>query len=199
MKYYYTDIKNNAQIEVKTFLPLIEAVKNGGRAKAVKPLVVGGVLYSLELEPIVAEMDEEGKITLTLFWEDDGEKHSQEIGIIREESHLVSGSYVYYFSYSRYKSKKLFYIGNGFKSREVFSHRYAVQRKSRRQRELYLLSKEQPYRRNGKEYYRDHITPYGKRCEKYEIAELKALNNLYKRLAKMEEQNVKDLEKLNSL
>ncbi len=184
MKYYYKDISQNARIRVRAFVPLIEAVYKSGGAMAAKPLVVKGVNYSLEIERIIGIKDKQGEVKIYLFWRDDGEKHLQEIGIVREESHLVRGSYVYYFLYGRYKSKKLYYIGNEFKSREVFSHRYTTQNQSERQRTLHWLGVDSPYRRNGKEYYRDRLTPYGRKCERYDTNELKAYKRVYEWLGK---------------
>ena len=137
-----------------------------------------GLDYTIYFKPEVKTSG--GSLSLTLRWEDEGEQHSQTIPIVREESHLISGSFVYFFLCPfGYKAKKLFYIGSSFRSRRAFSHRYYRQNLSRQRREVSKGSGDSPYRRYGKEYYKGRITPYGKRCKRFLENEERSLQAFY--------------------
>ena len=166
---YYSSLYNNPQIRLCWFLPLIRAAERTGESYSLKePVELCGLDYSLYLTPEI-RIDEGRLLSLTLRWEDEGEQHSQTIPIVRRESNLIRGSYVYYFLCPfGYKAKKLFYIGSSFRSRRAFAHRYRQQTLSRQRREVARGSGEEPFRRYGKEYYRGRLTPYGKRCKRYE-------------------------------
>lgn len=165
---YYSSLHHNPQIRLCWFLPLIRAAERTGRAYGLKePVELSGWDYSLFLTPEI-RINEDGLLALTLRWEDEGEQHSQTIPIEREESHLIKGSFVYFFLCPfGYKSKKLFYIGSSFRSRRAFPHRYRQQTLSRQMREAERGRGEEPFRRYGKEYYRGKITPYGRRCKRF--------------------------------
>ena len=167
---YYTILHQNPQIRLCWFLPLIKrAVETGKGITTKEPIPLNGLDYTLYFVPEV-QAGANGEITLSLQWEDEGETYRQQIPILREESNLVSGSFVYYFlcPYG-YKSKKLFYIGCKFRSRRSFRHGYSSQNQSHHQRDI--NSTPEPYRRYGKQYYRDKLTPYGKRCKRFEEKE----------------------------
>lgn len=193
MKFYYKEINHNARIDVKTFVPLIKAARNGVKVTSETPLVVEGLFYKLKLEPII-EIDGQERITLTLKWEDDKEQLSQTITIIKEESHLVAGTYVYYFLCGSEKCKKLFYIKNEFKSRKTFPHRYESQTQSPKQR--YEARVRYPYRRYGKTRYKNKLTPYGKRCTQFEMNKLSSLTQLFNEVAEMEKGSMKQIKEL---
>lgn len=176
---YYYSLHQNPLIRLCWFLPLIKrAVATGVGVTTKEPIPLNGLDYTLYFTPEV-KTGADGLITLSLRWEDEGESYTQHIPIIQEESNLVSGAYVYYFLCPfGYKSKKLFYIANKFRSSRAFRHRYYTQKKSRHQRETGYLSQDEPYRRYGKMYYRDKVTPYGKRCIRYEDRQERGLEAL---------------------
>jgi hypothetical protein len=158
---------------------MIKAADRTGRSKTTKnPVPLSGYGYTLYLT--VEARAEDGKLALSLSWEDEGEQHSQTIPIVRRESNLIQGSFVYYFLCPfGYKAKKLFYIGGRWRSRRSFHHRYSEQNLSRQQRERSRYSRKEPYRKNGKEYYRRKLTPYGKRCKRYEANLERGLRAFY--------------------
>lgn len=178
---YYITLNKNPQIQLRWLLPLIKrAVETGEGITTKEPLPLKGLGYTLYFSPEV-RINSDGELTLSLKWEDGGETYRQKIPIIREESNLVSGTFVYFFLCPfGYKSKKLFYVGGGFRSRRSFRHRYRAQLKSRWGRESDYFCEEPPNRRYGKEYYRGKLTPYGKRCKRYEERQEKGLKALEK-------------------
>ena len=178
MGYYYTILHQNPQLRLNWFLPMIKkAVETGEWVTTKEPLPINGLDYTLYLTP-VAKTDGR-RITLSLNWEDDGENYTQDVTIRRERSNLKFGYYVYYFlcPYG-YKSRKLFYILKEWRSRRSFRHGYSCQRLSHHQRETSYLSQEEPYKLWGKPYYRDRLTPYGRRCQKYENKQEAGLESL---------------------
>ena len=184
-KVYYTNIHRNPSICLRLFLPLIKrAVETRQRITTKESIPINGLDYTLYLTPVV-NIFGDGIINLTLKWEDDGETYKQHITLIEEESNLVSGSIVYYFLSSGFKCRKLFYIGGRWRDRRSFRHKYESQSKSHLQRTFNHLP--EPYRRYGKEYYRGKLTPYGKRCMRYEERgnrKFKALTNFLSWMSK---------------
>ena len=167
-EYYYLEIYRNPYIRLRWLMPMIKAAERTGKAYGTtKPIELEGWGYTLNLFPEVWPGTEE--LTLILRWEDEGESHTQTVRILRRESNLISGSYVYYFRCPfGYKAKNLYYIHSGFRSRRAFPHRYRLQDMSKQRREIAMGSVEKPYRKYGKEYYRGKLTPYGRRCLRYE-------------------------------
>ena len=49
--------------------------------------------------------------------------------------------------------------------------------------------REEPYRKHGKEYYRGKLTPYGKRCIRYEVREQSIFGELEKFLERLQNLN----------
>lgn len=124
---------------------------------------------------------------LTISFEDeDGKKIERNIQVLEERSNLpsLSGSKVYYFICPRQgvKCRILYRVGSYFWSRRAFNAVYPVQMESRQGRQIRY--REEPYRRNGKHYYRGKITPYGKRCIRFEQHEEGALEAMGKLLSR---------------
>ena len=183
---YNRELYQNPQIRLRWFLPLIKkAVETGEEITTQDPVPLNGLDYTLYFIPKV-KTDADGQITLYLRWLDGGEIYRQRIPIIREESNLIPGTFVYFFlSPSGHKSKKLFYICNLFRSRRSFVHIYFEQKRSRLQRQTEQLSRDEPYRRYGKTLYRGKLTPYGKRCARYEKQQEDGLEFLYSEILKL--------------
>ena len=177
--HYYRELYQNPQIRLCWFLPMIRRAERTGEGVAIeKPIPLRGLGYIIYFKPELETSG--GSLSLTLRWEDEGEQHSQTIPIVRRESNLIRGSYVYYFLCPfGYKAKKLFYIGSRFRSRRAFPHIYHEQSLSRQRRELSRGSGEEPFRRYGKEYYRGKITPYGKRCKRFLENDERSLQAFY--------------------
>lgn len=165
---YSMDLYSNPHLKIRWLIPIIRKVALGASIKAMEPIPINGYGCTLYITPEIS-IDGDGIITLSLKWDEEGEKGSQDIRIHQEESNLVSGSYVYYFICPHgYKCKTLFYIVGRWRSRRTFCHRYANQNSSRRQREAAIFHLREPYRKYGKQRYRDRLTPYGKRCKRFE-------------------------------
>lgn len=180
--YYYKSLHNNPQIRLCWLSQMVKAAVRDGASHGT--LKIDGWGYTLSLSLDIRAAD--GRVALTLKWKDEGERHSQTIPIVRRESNLIRGSYVYYFLCPfGYKAKQLFYIGGSFRSRRSFPHLYRLQTLSRQRREIAKGSGEQPYKRYGKEYYKGKITPYGKRCKRYEENEERALLAFYSQAQKI--------------
>ena len=166
---YYRYLHDNQRIDLYGFLPMIKRAVETGEGVTTETEIPLYNRYGEDLyyRPIVTI--EEGRIYLSLEWVDGGEERSQRIEILKQESNLVSGSYLYYFLCPfGYRCKQLYYIGGEFRSRRSFKYYYPSQAKSKAQRERSVLSEDEPYRRYGKTHYKGKITPYGKRCKRYE-------------------------------
>lgn len=175
-KYYYTDIKSNPHFSISL---LKNVIKQCIYYKKDFKHTMNFKESNLKVEGYFSSE----KRTLTLTWEDleDGEKLSQEIKIVEEESHLIPGSHVYYFrspGTSSLKCRKLYLIGSSWRDRRTFRHHYNKQNWSHHDRDL--MAREEPYRPRGKRTYRGKLTPYGKRCQKYEEREESRWRNVTK-------------------
>ena len=186
---YYFSLYQNPHIRLRWFLPMIKKAVElgvGARVATMEPLPLNGIDYTL-LFSAEASTDERGRIYLYLDWEDEEETYTQKIRILKEESHLIPGSYVYFFLCPHgYKSKKLFYIANEWRSRRAFRHRYGKQNRSHLQRETDNFSQDEPYKPYGKEYYRGKLTPYGRRCLKYERNQESGLVRIFRLVDKIQ-------------
>lgn len=160
----YIELNNIPTIKIKWFAPLLRTADEKKMYCYYNKIISGGSLYPMSIQ-VAADYGEDNTLTLLLKWEG----MRQDIRIVREESRLVRGTYVYYFlcPYG-YKSFKLFYINGEWRSRRSFKAYYAQQMKSKKWRELDYLSVPPPFD-NGKrkEYYRGELTPYGKRLRRY--------------------------------
>lgn len=172
-KEYYTNLHSNPSINLRWFTQLIRRVAETGKAVTTRePVPLNGLDYTLYFTPVIIKR-ENGAINLILKWEDEGESYRQVIGILQERNNLIPNSFVYYFVCPfGYKSRKLFYIANRWRSRRSFRHSYSSQNQSRHQRTF--NHNEEPYKRYGKIEYRGELTPYGKRCLRYDQKEQRA-------------------------
>lgn len=180
---YYRDLHYNPSIRLRWFVPLIKAaIETGKEVTTKEPLSLDGLENTITLTPVVAIRD--GLITLTLEWRDEEQLYKQRVLILQEESNLRSGSFVYYFlcPYG-YKSRQLFYINNGWRSRRSFRHSYSTQNQSHLQRSFNQLP--EPYRKYGKKRYRGELTPYGRRCLRFEEKEEQTDEAFLERAAKI--------------
>jgi len=111
---------------------------------------------------------------MELSWEDDNERsHKQTIYFQPKASNLGNGT-TYYFvcPTTGILCRRLYFTDRSITSRKGFRNPlYLSQAKSHKQRDLFPKD---PYRENGKMYYRGKLTPYGKRVERYEAKMEKA-------------------------
>lgn len=159
---YYKQIQANPHFRLCNFAPLIKrAVEEGKEMCYTKPLELGGVGYKISFDPT--------KMTLTIGWTEDGEKSERKVQVIKEKSNLpsLSGSYVYYFlcPLTGSRARVIYRVGSYFACRRAIKAYYPLQMESRHSRTIHY--REEPYRKNGKEYYRGKITPYGRRLQRY--------------------------------
>lgn len=166
---YNTILTQNPCICLRWFAPMIQAASTGAGVRTTQPFSLQGLDYVLQIE---AEMMKtyNDTYTLSLQWTDGDDICRQAVYIQGEERGLLNGCKVYYFITPQGdRCKKLFYICGAFRSRRSFFHRYYCQVESRLQRTI--NNTPEPYRRSGKRVYRGTLTPYGRRCERYEHRE----------------------------
>lgn len=167
---YYRQINANPHFHYRFVSPLLKLSLQKERAYEVEnAFTLGGIRYSIGFDP--------KEWAFTLRWTEEGRKHNQSIGVVGEPCNIrsLSGTYVYYFVCPLTGAKcRILYktIGGGFCSRKALKNAlYPLQMDSHKFRYInYPPEGKQPYRRNGKEYYRGKLTPYGKRCQRYEKA-----------------------------
>lgn len=163
---YYKQIQANPHFRLCNFAPLIKrAIEEGREMCYTQPLELGGVVYKISFDPT--------KMTLTIGWTEDGKKNERKVQVIKEKSNLpsLSGSYVYYFlcPSTGSRARVIYRVGSFFVCRRAIKAYYPLQMESRHNRTIHY--REAPYRDHGKIYYRGKLTPYGKRCIRYEKRE----------------------------
>ena len=166
--YYSTNIKANPHFSFKYVSPLLKFALQRQKEYFLKDCMkIGDITYSIGFNPL--------EWAFTLKWEEEGKRYEQNIYVVGEPSNIrsLSGTFVYYFLCPRtgVKCRTLYKIhGRGFYSRNALPKAlYPIQIESKKFRDIRYSYKE-PYRRHGKEYYRGKLTPYGKKCQRYEEA-----------------------------
>lgn len=167
-EYYYTNIKANPHFTLKDVSPLLKFALQRQEAYSLKDgMEIGDITYSVGFNPL--------EWAFTLKWEEEGRRYEQNIYVVGEPSNIrsLSGTFVYYFLCPRtgVKCRTLYKIGGrGFYSRKALPKAlYPIQKESKALRYI-RHGYDEPYRRHGKEYYRGKLTPYGKKCQRYEVA-----------------------------
>lgn len=176
---YYKQIWQNPHFRLKNFSTLIKkGVEVGLPCEYNTPLTLGGVEYFASFYP--------KEMKLKLRWEENGKEYIQKIDIETRFSNLpsTSGAYIYYFVCPiTFKRVRVLYrvdiVGSGgrFVGSHSFPHLYPLQMKSKNSRETYYG--EEPYRKGGKWHYRGKLTPYAKRCIRYEEQYEKSITALF--------------------
>lgn len=177
---YCKQIWQNPHFRLKNFSTLIKkGVEVGLPCEYNTPLTLGGIEYFASFYP--------KEMKLKLLWEEDGKEQTQKIQIETRKSNLspTSGADVYYFVCPTTKKLvrtlyKVDIVDSGcgrFVSSHVFPHLYPLQMKSKNSRETYYG--EEPYRKGGKWHYRGKLTPYAKRCIRYEEQYEKSITALF--------------------
>lgn len=176
---YYKQIWQNPHFKIKNFSPLIKkGVESGLEYSYTTPLKLGSVEYFASFNP--------KDMKLKLRWEEDGKEYIQKIDIETRFSNLppTTGSYIYYFVCPvTFKRARQLYrvdiVGSGgrFVGSHCFPHLYPLQMKSKNDREI--APREEPYRKFGKWHYRGKLTPYAKRCIRYEEQYEKSITALF--------------------
>lgn len=170
MAQYYTQINANPHFSLRYVSPLLKAALQKQKPIELKDAMeLGDIVYTIGFEPMYME--------LTLQWEEYGVRRKQSINIIAEPSNIrsLSGVFVYYFLCPRTGTKcRILYKleDGGFCSRKAMPNSlYPLQMGSKLLRYIhYPPEGKEPYKRYGKAYYRGRLTPYGKRCQRYESA-----------------------------
>ena len=176
---YHKNLNSNPHFSLRNFAPHIKrAIKEGEEMYYTQPLELGGVGYTISFEP--------KEMIVKIGWTEEGEKYEYKVKVLQERSNLpsLSGSMVYYFICPRtgQKARVIYRVGNYFWSRRALDARYYLQTLSRHSRTI--SHREDPHRKNGKEYYRGNLTPYGKRLKKYYDHEEQVVEELSKFLSK---------------
>ena len=170
MAYYSTDINANPHFTLRLVSPLLKAALQKQRyIELDNAFKMVDTDYTIGFDP--------QQWTFILQWSEEGEQHKQRIGVIAEPSNIpsLSGTYVYYFVCPQTGAKcRVLYkiVEGGFYGRKALKYaRYALQMESKKLRYIHYPPEEkQPYKRYGKEYYKGKLTPYGRKCQRYEKA-----------------------------
>lgn len=169
---YYKDIYSNHHFRMRDLNPLIRrAVETNQPCYYQHPLIIADTTYFVSCNP--------KEMTITFRWEEEGKQYEREVMLWAENSNLPNcHSKVYYFICPRMGSKcrMLFRIGSFLWGRRGFKAVYPGQNSGKRKRILRYM--EEPYKSYGKRQYKGKETPYGKRCQRYEMHE----EQLYKYL-----------------
>ena len=105
---------------------------------------------------------------IELSWGDDEERSKMETIFFKSKPSNLKNGTTYYFVCPRTGAlcRRLYFTDRYITSRKGFRKPlYLSQARSHKQRDLFPT---EPYRENGKMYYRGKLTPYGKRVERYE-------------------------------
>lgn len=162
---YYRQIEKNHSF---TFQFLSKTIKEAIEKKAVRCLKIkiGGTPYEVICD---------GKsLRVVLVWDESGKEVNQVIRLIEQPSNLRNGSKVYYFEcpYTGVKTRTMYKLGGYFASRKSAPKLYYYcQSLSKKWREIKF--REDPERVYGKPIYRGKETPYGKRCRKHLLRDIK--------------------------
>lgn len=176
MDKYYKIVEYNACIKIADFLAKIYELKPEMELKLEK-MKVKGRGYSLELNPTL-KMDSDENITLTLVWNDNIEL-KQTIQIEKMKGAKDNRSTMYFFKRKDNRHRKLYYIENCFKSKSEFKGYSYLVCKSKMEKIKLILAKGNPERKGGKRWHQGKLTPYGKQCVRYEIAQMEMIKYLY--------------------
>ena len=167
---YYKHIDSNPHFYLRDVSPLLRlALREKKFVNLPNAFSLGGITYTIGFDSQRGE--------LTLRWEEGDGHHTQRIRVEGEPSNIpsLSGSYVYYFICPRTGTKcRVLYkmAEGGFCGRKALPKAlYALQMESKSVRYIhYPLDGKEPYKPYGKEYYRGKLTPYGRKCQRYEEA-----------------------------
>lgn len=169
---YYKNLKSNPHISIKVLSPLIKRGVREQKAYIASGLYIGELSYSFAFDP--------STMALTIEWREENDTYKRKIRIESERSNLPSlrDSLVYFFicPQTGHKSRILYKVGSFFWCRRAFRAVYPQQMESRRNRAISY--RDEPYRKYGKKYYRGKLTPYGVRCQRYELRELNVLRQI---------------------
>lgn len=160
---YYKQLTANPHFTLRNFASLIKrSVDDRTPYRYTEPIELGDTLYNVSFDP--------SRMRLLISFEDErGNKVERAIQVVQERSNLPnSGAYVYYFLCPRLgvKCRTIYRVGSYFWSRGTIKALYPLQMMSSHTRQI--SCRDEPYRQGGKRYYRGKLTPYGKRCNKYE-------------------------------
>lgn len=178
---YNSYLKANPHFTMRNLAVLIKKSIDEETPYRIENIELGGLKYTISFNP---EPDE---YKLQIKWVEDGETYKRDIYVRAERSNLptLKDSYVYYFLCPRTgrKCRTLYKIGCYFWSRSSFRHHYSGQNQSHYDR--VISAREEPYKRYGKKMYKGKLTPYGKRCMRYQIREDKSLEVMQYKLNKI--------------
>lgn len=192
-------LENLARLEVRQFKTLFSRLTPNS-SLTLKPMSLVGCDYTLEVEPKL-RMDSDGKMYLDLSWKDKDEERSQTIEISKDVK-MVKGiskkeGHIYYFKQSEdLKSRMVFYHEGKFQNRKEFKHTYKIKSQSKLDRDMARVRKGNPKKKKGQRFRRGKLTDYGKRCVRYEIAQLEILQKMYGELTKAQKESLADLRKM---
>lgn len=199
MKVVFLD--NMAKLKVRQFLGLFPRLAPNS-SLTLKPMDLVGENITLKIEPAL-KMDSEGKITLELKWRDKDKDYSQTIEIEEEKRFMkscmnggVSFTCYYFKQADGLRGREVYYYDGEFKNRRAFKSTYKIKSQSKTSRRVARVKKGSPEKKYGKRFCKGKLTDYGRRCVRYEIAQLEILKAMYGEITKAQEESLADLRKM---
>ena len=190
-----------AKLNVRQFLGLFPRLTPNS-SLALKPIKLVGESITLEIEPAL-KMDSEGKITLELKWQDNGKDCSQTIEVDKEERYMKSKQNggvtfaCYYFKQADgLRGKSVYYHDGEFKNRRAFNSAYKTDSNAYINKRVARIKKGNPAKKYGHRFHNGKLTDYGRRCVRYEIAQLEVLKAMYGEITKVQEDTLTELRKM---
>lgn len=141
-----------------------------------------------------------GELSIEFKWQDkDGKECAQTFDIIKVEMNGLkwAKSHRYLFVSNGNNAWNLYYHEGKFKSRVEFKNNNKTDGLSKTKTCLNIIQEGSPYKKkNGIRFKNGKLTEYGRKCVRYEIAQLKLIKSLYGELTKTQEENLKSLSEM---
>jgi hypothetical protein len=191
-------LDDQAKLNIKQFVPLLKQLSPNSNLK-LKPITLKGKDYSVTLN-LTLSSDNDNNPALHLSWSYNDKEYSQVIPIIRNTitNPLTTVHRFYFKTYGKQKQDKqaryLYHYEGEFKHTDLFSHR--INNTKDIPHKMMRLKKGNPEHRCGKRFHNGKLTTYGRRCLRYELAQLEVLQKMYGELTRAQEDSIKDMRKM---
>lgn len=173
---YYRQLDWNPSISIGFFSDWISMIRAGHAS--------GSMIFDFQGQTMKAEFDS-ASMQMLFMWHDGHRNVTQAIEVVRMQSNLYEDKCFYLFKhpYCWKMSRTLYLIGDTFLPRELFAYHYYSQHRSHLERTVYYQP--DPSRAYGKKFYRGMLTPYGRRCDKYDEHNRLVERHLEKKMYKL--------------
>lgn len=160
-------------------------------------MTLSGKNIILNIQPSLIS-DNNGNVTLHLSWNDNNSEHKQDIEILKDVHAYIGGRMAeyYFFKTGELKCRNMYYHEGAFKNQHDFPSMNKCRTNNRMKAKMERIRRGNPERKGGHRFCKGELTPYGKRCVRYEIARLEMLKHLYGEITQMQEKNLDELKVL---